>query len=214
MKPTINVFLADDHPIFRKGLRSLLEEYNDLNIVGEADNAPAVIEQVTATRPDVLLLDIRMGGASGIEVARAIKRQNSDIRIVILTTYDNDEYLFGALQVGAHAYLLKDVALDSLPEVIRTVHSGRRLLSPELVDRVLAQFQELAGEKLRHQSGLQADELRILNLMADGATNQAIADQLFVSEVTVKKKIQEILSKLQADNRTQAVALAIRRGLI
>lgn len=214
MTARIRVLLADDHPIFRRGLYSLLNEYEDLQIVGEADSGPSTLEQVAAQQPNVLLLDVRMGGANGIEIARELRRTAPDVRIIILTTYDNDEYLFGALQVGAHAYLLKDVALDNLPAAIRAVHQGERLLSPQLVDRVLYQFQAMASEKLRQESGLTGEELRILDLIAAGETNQAIAEQFFWSEVTVKKKVQEILAKLGAANRAQAVATAIRRGLI
>ncbi|GAB4439912.1 MAG: response regulator transcription factor [Anaerolineae bacterium] len=214
MTAPIRILLADDHPIFRRGLYSLLNEYDDLQIIGEADSSPSTLEQVAAQQPDVLLLDVRMGGANGIEIARELRRTAPDVRVIILTTYDNDEYLFGALQVGAHAYLLKDVALDNLPAAIRAVHQGERLLSPQLVDRVLHQFQTMASEKLRQESGLSVEELRILDLIAAGETNQAIAEQFFWSEVTVKKKVQEILAKLGATNRAQAVALAIRRGLI
>jgi DNA-binding NarL/FixJ family response regulator len=214
MTAPIRVLLADDHPIFRRGLRSLLAEYDDLQVVGETDNSPTTLEQVTVQRPDVLLLDVRMGGANGIEIARELRRTASDVRVIILTTYDNDEYLFGALQVGAHAYLLKDVALDNLPAAIRAVHQGERLLSPQLVDRVLHQFQALASEKLRQESGLSPEELRILELIAEGATNQSIAKQFFWREITIKKKVQDILVKLGAANRAQAVATAIRRGLI
>ncbi len=214
MTVPIRVLLADDHPIFRRGLCSLLAEYNDLVIVGEADSGPATLEQVAIHQPDVLLLDVRMSGANGIEIAREVRRTAPTVRIIILTTYDNDEYLFGALQVGAQAYLLKDVALDNLPAAIRAVHKGERLLSPQLTDRVLRQFQTLASEKLRQESGLSTEELRILELIAEGATNQTIAEHFFWSEITVKKKVQEILAKFGAANRAQAVATAIRRGLI
>ena len=189
MTAPIRVLLADDHPIFRRGLRSLLGEYDDLLVVDETDNGPATLEQVTAQRPDVLLLDVRMGGANGIEIARELRRTAPEVRVIILTTYDNDEYLFGALQVGAHAYLLKDVALDNLPAAIRAVHKGERLLSPQLVDRVLHQFQAMASEKLRQESGLSPEELRILELIAEGATNQGIAEQFYWSEITVKKRV-------------------------
>lgn len=214
MTDPIRVLLADDHPIFRRGLRSLLAEQADITVAGEADSSPSTVEQVMAHQPDILLLDVRMGGASGIEIARELHRLAPGMRIIILTSYDNDEYLFGALQVGARAYLLKDLALHDLADVIRAVHRGERLLSPQMVDRVLYQFQELASQKLRLESGLSAEEIRILELIADGATNQMIAEQFFWSEVTVKKKVQEILARLGAANRTQAAVIAIRRGLI
>lgn len=214
MSERIRVLIADDHPIVRQGLRSLLDQYDDLEVAGEAETGPAVLEQVARTHPDVVLLDVRMAGANGIEIARQLRRNYPEVRIIILTTYDDEEYLFGALQVGAHAYLLKDVALETLPAAIRAVHSGERLLSPVLVDKVLREFQALATEKLRQDAGLSEEELAILRRIADGATNREIAQEFYWSEVTVKKKVQEILEKLGAENRTQAVAKAIRQGLI
>ncbi len=208
------MLIADDHAIFRRGVQSLLAEFPDIQVIGEAENSPATLRQVAKLRPDVVLLDIQMGGASGIEVARELRRTYPDLAIIVLTSYDNDDYLFGALQVGANAYLLKDVALETLPEAIRQVARGHRLLSPQLVDRTLRQFQTLASNQLRQESGLSEEELRILEMAAEGATNQQIADALYWSEITVKKRMQEITRKLGASNRTQAVAIAIRRGLI
>ncbi|MFQ5856648.1 MAG: response regulator [Anaerolineae bacterium] len=210
----IRILIADDHPIVRQGLRSLLTQYDDLEVAGEAGTGPAVLEHASRLQPDVILLDVRMAGANGIEIARQLRQEHPEIRIIILTTYDDEEYLFGALQVGAQAYLLKDISLDTLPTAIRAVHQGERLLSPLLVDKVLREFQNLTTEKLRRDAGLSDEELRILRAMARGATNKEIAEEFFWSEVTVKKKVQEILAKLEAENRTQAVAKAIRQGLI
>lgn len=210
----IRLLVADDHPIVRQGIRSLLGQYDDLEVVGEAGTGPAVLELAGKLLPDVILLDVRMVGANGIEIARQLRRAYPEIRIIILTTYDDEEYLFGALQVGAQAYLLKDVSLDTLPLAIRAVHRGERLLNPLLIDKVLRQFQALATEKIRRDSGLSAQEIQILQEMARGASNKEIGDQFFWSEVTVKKKVQEILAKLEVQNRTQAVAKAIRLGLI
>ena len=212
--PRIRVLIADDHPIVRQGVRSLLDQFDDLEVVGEAGTAPEVLREVARLTPDVILLDIRMAGANGIEIARQLRHTHPETRVIILTTYDDDEYLVGALQVGAHAYLLKDVALDTLPAAIRAVYHGKRLLSPTLVDKVLREFETLATEKLRRESGLTEEELAILRRIADGATNREIAREFYWSEVTVKKKVQEIMDKLGAVNRTQAVVIAIRRGLI
>jgi len=211
---SIRVLLADDHAIFRRGVRSLLAEYSDIEIVGEAENSPATLRQVAEHQPDVVLLDVQMEGASGIDVARALRQNHPDVGIIILTTFDNDEYLFGAIQAGAHAYVLKDIALQTLPETIRSVQRGERLISPQLIGRVLQQFQDLASERVRQETGLSPEELDMLRMAADGATNQEIAKRFFWSEVTVKKRMQEISEKLEATNRTQAVAIAIRRGLI
>ena len=210
----IRILIADDHPIVRQGIRSLLTQYNDLEIAGEAGTGPAVLDQAARLQPDVILLDVRMAGANGIQIARQLQQEHPEIRIIILTTYDDEEYLFGALQAGAQAYLMKDVSLETLPAAIRAVHRGERLLSPPLVDKVLREFQSLATEKLRRDAGLSEEELRILRAMARGATNKEIAEELFWSEVTIKKKVQEILLKLNAENRTQAVAKAIRQGLV
>lgn len=210
----IRILIADDHPIVRQGLRSLLTQYDDLEVAGEASTGPAVLEQAARLQPDVILLDVRMAGTNGIEIARQLRRDHPAIRIIILTTYDDEEYLFGALQVGAQAYLSKDVSLDTLPTAIRAVHQGERLLSPLLIDKVLRQFQNLATEKLRRDANLSEEELRILQAAARGATNKEIAEEFCWSEVTAKKKLQEIFLKLNAENRTQAVVKAIRQGLI
>ncbi|RME57929.1 MAG: DNA-binding response regulator [Caldilineae bacterium] len=214
MPSPIRILLADDHAIFRRGVRSLLAEFDDMQVVAEADSSPAALQGVAEHHPDVVLLDVQMGGSNGIEVARELRRMYPDLGVIILTSFENDEYLFGALQVGANAYLLKDVALHELPEAVRAVARGERLLSPRLVDRTLRQFQELASERIRRESGLDQEDLRILEMIAEGATNQQIADALFWSEITVKKRMQEITRKLGAANRSQAVAVAIRRGLI
>jgi len=161
----IRVLIADDHPILCQGLRSLLTQYDDLEVAGEASSGPAVLEQAARLQPDVILLDVRMAGADGIEIARLLRREHPQIRIIILTTYDNEEYLFGALQVGAHGYLLKDVSLDTLPAAIRAVYHGERLLSPVLVDKVLRQFQSLATEKLHREAGLSEEELGAVALI-------------------------------------------------
>lgn len=211
---SIRVLLADDHAIFRRGVRSLLAEYPDMEIVGEAENSPSTLRLAAECYPDVVLLDVQMEGASGIEVARTLRRNHPDIGIIILTTFDNDEYLFGAIQAGAQAYVLKDIALQSLPETIRAVQRGERLISPQLIGRVLQQFQDLANERVRQETGLSPEELDMLRMTADGATNQEIAQRFFWSEATVKKRMQDISQKLGAANRAQAVAIAIRRGLI
>ena len=149
-----------------------------------------------------------------MDVARQLRRQNPQARIIILTAYEDDAYLVGALQAGAHGYLLKSASHGTLAEAIRNAHAGRRVLSPNLVDGVLRQFEALARESLVSQSGLSGSELDILRLLAEGATKNEIAERLYWSEATVKRKIRDILAKLEVSNRAQAVAEAIRRGLI
>ena len=214
MASPIRILIVDDHPIVRQGVRSLLGAYPDLRVVGEADSPAAVEAQSEKTRPDVILLDVRLGACDGIRIARDVHRRFPDCKVIILTTYDDDDYLYGALEAGAHAYLLKDVSLEELPTAIRQVHGGKRLLSPDLMDRVLAQFQSLAQEKAAEDLGVSLEDRQLLAYIADGLTNREIAQQLHYSEATVKKKVQELLEKLGVSNRTQAVAMAIRQGLI
>jgi len=214
MTPSIRVLLVDDHPIVRQGVRSLLSAFSDIQVVGEADSPATLFPQIRTLHPDVILLDVRLGQYNGIEIAHQLRRNYPDCRVIILTTYGDDDYLFGALKAGAQAYLLKDVSLDELPASIRAVHAGQRLLSPLLMDRVLDEFQTLAAEKIGNETGLSEDNCQLLIYMADGLTNREIADALHFSEATVKKRVQEVLEKLGVANRTQAVALAIRNGLI
>ncbi|MEZ4864694.1 MAG: response regulator transcription factor [Caldilineaceae bacterium] len=209
-----NVLIVDDHPIVRQGVRSLLSAYPDICIVGEADSPQCAIAQIQSAKPDVVLLDIRLGQHNGISVARYLKETHPESRVIVLTTYDDDESIFSALEAGAYAYLLKDVALDELPEVIRTVCKGQRCLSPKLLDRVLVEFQQNLSTKQVQGIQLSAADQEILSLMAEGLTNREIGDHLHFSEVTVKKKVQAILEELGVANRTQAVALAIRQNII
>ena len=213
MQP-IRVFLVDDHPVVREGIRSLLSNFPDIQVVGEADNSFGVASQVAASRPDVLLLDIRLGNASGIEVARQLRRDQPSVRIIILTTYDDAEYLQQALAADVHGYLLKSASHEQLAEAIRAVQRGERLLSPPLVSKVVEQFGQMARTRSREASGLSEQELQVLREIANGATNREIAERLFWSEVTVKRKIQDIIEKLGVANRAQAIAEAIRHGWI
>lgn len=210
----IQVLVADDHPIVRQGILSLLSSHEDMEVVGEADTGFAVLERVGDIGPDVVLLDIRMPGPDGLEVARRLRRDYPQTKVLVLTSYDDDEYVYGALRVGCHGYLLKSVSHEVLASSIRAVYRGERLLSPPLMGKVLERFEELASEKARQEAGLTRQELEVLRLIADGATNKEIADKLYWSEVTVKRKIRDVLGKMGAANRTQAVAQAIRRGLI
>ncbi len=210
----IRVLIVDDHAIVRQGVRSVLANHPDIEVVGEAENAAALFASVNTVRPDIILLDIRMPGQNGIETATRLKLDWPAIKIIILSTYDDDEYLFGALRAGAEGYLLKSASPEVLADALRQVGRGERLLGPGLVGRVLRQFQDLAQEKIRLESGLSDQELEVLRLIAAGATNKDIADRLYWSETTVKRKVQDILEKMGVANRPQAVAEAARRGLL
>ncbi|MBI4790654.1 MAG: response regulator transcription factor [Chloroflexi bacterium] len=210
----IRVLIVDDHPIVRRGLQSLLGSYADLQVVGEAEDGTTALALASELAPDVLLLDIQMFGVNGIEITGRILRAAPHVKIIILTAYDNDEYILGAFRAGAYAYLLKNSLDETVVETIRLVHTGQRLLSPSLMDQVLRQLHVLARAQQSREHRLSADEIRVLALIANGTTNEEIAQAIHCSESTVKRQIEEIMATLGARNRAQAVAIAIREGLI
>lgn len=210
----IRVLIVDDHPVVRQGVRSLLVNHSDIQVVAEAESAASLFATLNGNPPDVILLDVRMPGPSGIEITQRLKRERPSIKVIILTTYEDDEVLFGALRAGADGYLLKSTSPEILASSIRSVARGERLMSPALVDKMMRQFQDLAAQKVRADSGLTDHELQVLQLVAGGATNKEIADKLFWSEVTVKRKTQDIFEKLGVANRAQAVAEATKRGIL
>ncbi|MCL5951682.1 MAG: response regulator transcription factor [Chloroflexi bacterium] len=211
---TIRVLLVDDHPIVRQGVQSVLANHPDIQVVGEAENAVALFGSLATLKPDVILLDIRMPGQNGIETTQRLKREYPRVKVIILSTYDDDEYLLGALRAGAEGYLLKSASAQLLASAIRQVGRGERLLSPTLVGKVMREFQELAKDKSSADSGLTNQELQVVQMIAGGATNKEIAEKLYWSEVTVKRKVQDIFEKMGVSNRAQAVAEAAKRGLL
>lgn len=211
---TIRVLICDDHPIVRQGVRSVLANHPDIQVVGEAENASTLFAIVASLKPDVVLVDIRMPGQGGIEITQRLKHDSPDIKVIVLSTYDDDEYLFGALRAGAEGYLLKSASQEVLADAIRQVGRGERLLSPNLMGKVMREFHDLAKDKVRAESGLTDQEIQVLQMIAAGATNKEIAEKLYWSEVTVKRKVQDILEKMGVANRAQAVAEAGKRGLL
>jgi DNA-binding NarL/FixJ family response regulator len=212
--PLIRVLVVDDHTVVRRGLRHLLATYSDMEVVGEAEDGPSALRAATALRPDVILLDIRLPGPSGFEVTPQLRQLAPSARIIILTTYDDDEYLAKAIGGGAHAYLLKSASDETVAEAIRAVYRGERLVTPSLMGKVLGQLEALSKANLRAESRLSDAELQILKLMEKGATNRDIARQLFLSERTVKRRVQDVLKKLSVPTRAQAVIEASKRGLL
>jgi DNA-binding NarL/FixJ family response regulator len=210
----IRVLIVDDHPMVRRGLRSLLSSYPDIEVVGEAEDGTAALQAAIKLYPHVILLDIQMFGVDGIEIASQILRNTPQVKIIILTAYDNDEYILGAFRAGAYAYLLKNSSDETVVETIRLVQQGKRLLSPSLMDQVLRQLHLLAQAHASLEHKLSQDEVHVLARIANGATNEEIAGEIHWSERTVKRKIEEITIKLGARNRAQAVAIAIKEGLI
>lgn len=213
----IKVLLVDDHALFREGLRSLLDDQDDIEIVGEAEDGLEATKLVAALNPTVILMDINMPIIDGVEATRIILKENSSVGIIILTMYPQDEYVFEALKAGAKAYLLKDTRSKRLLEVIRTVHAGQAVIDAEMTARLLNEFRRMATEKEKKTSQVQAlneQERTILTLVANGASNKEIATELSLSERTIKNYLSIIFQKLQVNNRTEAAIRAVRDGLV
>jgi DNA-binding NarL/FixJ family response regulator len=206
----ISVLIVDDHPVVRFGLWSLLSQEDDIRVIAEADNGPSGLTAARLHQPDVVLLDIQLGGLDGIEVAKRLRESQPRSKIIILTNYDDDSYVVRALQAEVHGYLLKHTSVDTLVDAIRTVHRGERLLSPPLLDRVIRDFSVLR----QTQTGLTTEDREVLMLLARGASNADIAASLHWSATSVKRRLQEIFVKLQVSSRAQAAAEAVRRGLV
>ena len=213
----IKILLADDHALFREGLRSLLEDQDDIEIVGEAEDGLEAIRLATELQPALILMDINMPVVDGVEATQRILRQNSRIRIVILTMYPQDEYAFEALKAGAKAYLLKDTRSKKLLQVIRAVHQGQAVVDAEMTARLLDEFRRLTHEQEKASNQTQTlteQERTILTQVANGASNKEIAANLNLSERTIKNYLSIIFQKLQVNNRTEAAIRAMKDGLV
>jgi DNA-binding NarL/FixJ family response regulator len=206
--------LVDDHPVVVEGLRKMLATAGDIDVTGEANDAASALEQARALKPDVILLDLRMPGASGVQATRRLREQGVRAAVIILTSYGDQAYVRQALEAGADGYLLKSTPPEQLIAAIRNGTRGRRQLSPELLDGVLEDFGGLAREQTRREADLSAEDLEILRRAGEGATNREIGVAMGRSEIAIKKRLQVIFSKLGAVDRAHAVAEAIRRGLI
>jgi two-component system, NarL family, response regulator len=201
----ITVLAADDHAILRRGLADIINHEADMRVVAEACDGPEAVKRYKEYRPDVALIDLAMPGIGGVEVIRAIKASHPEARLIILTTYDTEEDIELGFRAGAQAYLLKDVASEELVECIRDVMRGRKRVAPAIAEKLAAIVSRVQ---------LTGRELRILRLIAEGKANREIADTLQISDATVKAHITNLLSKLQVSSRTEAIAVAIKRGLV
>jgi DNA-binding NarL/FixJ family response regulator len=212
----IRVLIADDQAMVRSGLRMILESEMDLEVVDEAENGRQAVRIAKRDRPDVVLMDVRMPEMDGLEATRQISSEMSEVRVIVLTTFDVDEYVYGALRAGASGFLLKDAPADDLVAAIRVVASGDALLAPSVTRRIIEQF--AAGpDPERVVAGLDnltEREVEVLRLVARGMSNTEIAADLFVSEATVKTHVSHILTKLGIRDRVQAVVAAYESGLI
>jgi DNA-binding NarL/FixJ family response regulator len=215
---SVRVLIVDDQALVRSGFRMILEAREDLEVVGEAENGAQAIELARVLAPDVVLMDVRMPVLDGVEATRRLREAGSAARVIILTTFDLDEYVFEALRAGASGFLLKDVQPAQLAEAIRVVASGEALLAPSvtrrLLDRFAASFDASESRPLPELDSLTPRELEILRLIAAGLSNAEIAAELVVSETTVKTHVSSVLRKLQLRDRVQAVVLAYEAGLV
>ena len=217
----IRVLLADDQALFREGLRMLLDLQPDIEVVGEAKDGREAIEWVARAAPDVVLMDMQMPLLDGVIATREIRASHPNTQVIVLTTFDNDEYIFEGLRAGAVGYLLKDTASDRLAEAIRSAARGESFLEPLVAAKVVAEFTRLANaphvrERANHTlvEPLSERELEILRLVADGASNKEIAATLVIAEGTVKNHVTNILGKLGVRDRTQAALQAKELGLV
>jgi DNA-binding NarL/FixJ family response regulator len=199
---TIRVLVADDHPVVRHGLCTMLEIEDDIVVVGRASDGEEAVAQARETHPDIILMDVQMPNVDGIEAMRRIRADDPEARVIVLTTYRDEDYIFPSLRAGAKGYLLKDASREELAAAIRAVHRGESLLDPQIANQA------------RSREGLTARELEVLELMADQHSNAQIAEKLFVSENTVKTHVSNILAKLGCGDRAAAVLTAWKRHLI
>jgi DNA-binding NarL/FixJ family response regulator len=215
----IRVLLVDDQALFREGLETLLSVHADIQVVGQASNGQEAVEVAAKVQPDVVLMDVRMPVLDGVRATRLLKQAQPKCRVIVLTTFDDDEYVFDALRSGAVGYLLKDVASARLIEAIRATARGESILEPSVAAKVIAEFTRVsrivpATQMEQLVEPLSERELEILALIARGNSNKEIASQLFIAEGTVKNHVTHILGKLGVRDRTQAALKARELGLL
>ncbi|MFQ5408976.1 MAG: response regulator [Anaerolineales bacterium] len=211
---SIRIAIVDDQTLIREGLAALLAMVPDLDVVGQAADGRAALQLVAEHAPEVVLMDVRMPGMNGVAATREMHAHHPDTRVIVLTTFDEDEYVFEALKAGAAGYLLKSTDPEYLARAIRTVHAGQTILDPAVTGKVVRQAGRAAGGAAALRERLTDREREVLRLLAEGATNAAIAAQLHVSEGTVRNHVGHILSKLGARDRTHAARLAVEWGLL
>ncbi len=218
----IRVLVADDHPVVRQGLCTMLEIEDDITVVARAEDGADAIAKARETRPDIILMDVQMPVINGIEALRRIRAEDPDARVIVLTTYHNEDYIFPSLQAGARGYLLKDSSREDLATAIRAVAAGESLLDPELAARAARAGNTTnavvaaaaATGAVPTACPLTNRELDVLRLIASQLNNAHIAERLFISENTVKTHISNILAKLECNDRASAVLVAWRQGWI
>lgn len=214
----IRVLIVDDHALFRRGLELVLSQEEDIDVVSEATDGVEAVERATELVPDVVLMDVRMPRASGIEAARAIRERLSATKVIMLTVSDDERDLYESVLAGANGYLLKEVSIEEVADAVRAVARGHSLISPSMASKLLQEFNELARrveERQRATSPRLTDrELEVLKLVAKGLSNREIAHELYIAENTVKNHIRNVLEKLNLHSRMEAVVYAMREKLL
>ena len=216
----INVLVADDQELIRQSLQIVLNTKEDLNVTDTVSNGQEVIKSVRNNPPDVILMDIRMPKMDGVQCTKIIKENYPDIKIIILTTFDDDEFVFNALKNGASGYLLKGVSMDELEEAIKTVYSGRAMINPDIATKVVMLFNQMANQNLKVEvdkkieAHITKTEWKVIEQVEQGASNKEIAKNLNLSEGTVRNYISTILDKLDLRDRTQLAIWAVQAGIV
>lgn len=210
----IRIIIADDHTVVREGTRSLLEKEKDMEVVGEARDGEEAVKLIEQMQPDVAIIDISMPKLSGVEVTRQIKPRYPSVAILILTAYDNDEYVFALLEAGAAGYLLKDASSREVVEAVRSVHAGESVLHPVIARKVIQRFVPATGKasEEKPEAVLSEREMQVLKLAAKGMSNKDIANQLFISIRTVQGHLNSIFNKLGVGSRTEAIFHGAKKG--
>lgn len=215
----IKILICDDQSLFREALRTLLSAYSDLEVIGEASNGEEAIRFTITHSPDVVLMDLRMPVMDGVEATRRLNQLGKNTRVIVLTTFDDDETVFEGLRAGAVGYLLKDVSSEKLVEAIKTAYAGDYFLLPSITAKVVSEFSKISRPAKKLDSDLMPEplsprEIEIIKIVATGASNREIADKLFISEGTVKNHLSSILNKLGVRDRMQAILKAKEFGII
>ncbi|GGW85938.1 response regulator [Streptomyces caelestis] len=215
---TVRVVLADDQPLVRSGLRVLMADYPDLEVVGEAATGAEAVQLVRDASPDVVVMDIRMPGMDGIEATHLITAGPAATRVLVLTTFDEDDYVYGALRAGASGFVVKDMALDDILAAVRVVAAGDALIAPSVTRRLIADFirrpAAVSERSPRSVEGITEREREVLTLVGRGRSNTEIAEDLFITVATAKSHVSRLLTKLGARDRVQLVITAYEMGLV